>query len=91
MTQCTYLWTGSVTQCTHPVDRFCDSVYLPVDRFCGKHSRLKGHSVADCIHLTGIYFGRNILLQDQLDILQSNDNFVFLSGNIGWDLSLIHI
>lgn len=49
-------------------------------RFCGKFSKLEGHSVSDCIHLTGVKFGKTILTPEQEDILDSTQPFVYLSG-----------
>ncbi|KAK7094086.1 uncharacterized protein [Littorina saxatilis] len=67
-----------------------DSYEEILSRFCGKYSKVEGHSVADCIHLTGVHFGRSILRQEQLDILQSKDNrFVFLSGPPGSGKTLL--
>ncbi|XP_076437397.1 uncharacterized protein LOC143276657 [Babylonia areolata] len=60
-----------------------------VARFCGRYSRIEGYSVADCIHLTGVQFGRSNLRQEQLDILDSPDRFVFLTGVPGGGKTLL--
>ncbi|KAL8582725.1 hypothetical protein ACOMHN_051511 [Nucella lapillus] len=54
-----------------------------VSRFCGPFSRLKSRTAADCIHLTGVDFGRSILRQEQLRLLDCPSRFFCLTGPPG--------
>lgn len=48
-----------------------------------KKMAAEARTVADCVHLTGLRYGRHILNEDQLEILDSKDQFVYLTGPPG--------
>ncbi|XP_076435826.1 uncharacterized protein LOC143275531 [Babylonia areolata] len=66
-----------------------DSYEQIISRFCGPFSRLKFRTVAECIHLTGVDFGRSILRQEQLKLLDSPSPFLCLTGPPGSGKTLL--
>lgn len=68
--------------------RFCGP-YSKVSIECRKSTRDEARTVADCIHLTGIRFGRSILRDNQVQILDSEDRFVCLTGPPGSGKTLV--
>ncbi|KAK7480466.1 hypothetical protein BaRGS_00028283, partial [Batillaria attramentaria] len=60
-----------------------------IARFCGCYSRLTTATAADCINLTGVCFGRSILREEQLNIMNSEDRFVFIAGPPGAGKTLV--
>nr|KAG5697692.1 hypothetical protein BaRGS_000577 [Batillaria attramentaria] len=60
-----------------------------IHRFCGRYSRLPEATTADCINLTGVCFGRSILREEQLNIMNSEDRFVFVIGPPGTGKTLV--
>ncbi|KAK7484414.1 hypothetical protein BaRGS_00024299, partial [Batillaria attramentaria] len=58
-------------------------------QFCGRYSRLPEATTADCINLTGVCFGRSILREEQLNIMNSEDRFVFVIGPPGTGKTLV--
>ncbi|XP_076454333.1 uncharacterized protein LOC143289240 [Babylonia areolata] len=49
----------------------------------------EARTVAQCIHLTGLRYGRHVLRQDQLDILDLRHPFVHLTGPPGSGKTLV--
>ena len=49
----------------------------------------EARTVADCVHLTGLRYGRPLLRSDQLDVLDSQDHFVYLTGPPGSGKTLV--
>ncbi|XP_025080047.1 uncharacterized protein LOC112555764 [Pomacea canaliculata] len=70
-----------------------------VSRFGGPYSKVpieyrrraldEGRTLSDCIHLTGLRFGRDVLRNDQIQILESDDRFVYLTGPPGSGKTLL--
>lgn len=68
-------------------------------RFGGPYSKVpieyrrraldEGRTLSDCIHLTGLRFGRDVLRNDQIQILESDDRFVYLTGPPGSGKTLL--